>query len=136
MNPKYNQDYTMKQVVSILETLQDCVKHNRYTISKNENRKKNIRFINYYNISSRKQRDLILKIKPEDFSYSLKNTNSGYEHEILYVFCPQIKLYNFDGNEEIVDIYTKFNMIEHNNSKRVIVISFHKSSKPVNYLFR
>jgi hypothetical protein len=38
MNPHYNQKYSRKQVKTILQTIQDCVRHNRYIISKNENR--------------------------------------------------------------------------------------------------
>ncbi|WP_309294797.1 hypothetical protein [Desulfotruncus alcoholivorax] len=45
-------------------------------------------------------------------------------------------MFNFEGNEEIVDIYSKFNIIDLDGGKRVVVISFHKRNKPVDYLFR
>ncbi len=57
---------------------------------------------------------------------SLNNINAGFEHEILYVFCPQRTLFNVFGEEEVVDIYTKFNIIEYAENKRVIAVSFHK----------
>jgi len=77
-----------------------------------------------------------LQIVPGDFCHTLKNTKLGFEHEVLFVFCPQVILFNFEGNEEVIDVYTKFNIIEHNQGKRVVVISFHKRNKPINYLFR
>ena len=56
--------------------------------------------------------------------------------EVLYVFVPQVQLFNADGEEETVDIYTKFNVIDMSNGSRTIVISFHKPNKPIDYLFR
>lgn len=132
----YNHSYTRQQIESILQTIQDCVRCNRYIISRNENRTENIDFINYYNLSSAKQKDILLHIGPEDFCHTLQNAKAGFEHEVLYVFCPQIMLFNFDGVEELVDIYTKFNMIDYNDGPRVITISFHKRNKSIDYLFR
>ena len=34
------------------------------------------------------------------------------------------------------DIYTKFNIIDLKEGTRVVVISFHKRNKPIDYLFR
>ena len=136
MSEYYNQSYTKEQIEAVLDTIQNCVRQNHYTISLNEKRKENIDFINNYNISSAKQKDILLKIEPEDFCHSLQNLNLGFEHEVLYVFCPQMVLFNFEGEEEIVDIYTKFNIIEYGSGKRVVTISFHKRNKPLDYLFR
>ncbi|MFZ3100905.1 MAG: hypothetical protein WA113_01605 [Desulfitobacteriaceae bacterium] len=136
MNQYYNQHYTKEQIEIILQTIQDCIRRNRYIISKNENRSENIEFINNYNLSTAKQKDILLRIEPDDFCHSLQNTNLGFEYETLYVFCTQIMLFNFDGEEELVDIYTKFNIIEYDAGKRVIAISFHKRNKPLDYLFR
>lgn len=47
-----------------------------------------------------------------------------------------VKLFNADGKAKIVDIYTKFNIIDLPTGSRTIVISFHKRNKPVDYLFR
>ncbi|QSX06079.1 hypothetical protein JYG23_01025 [Sedimentibacter sp. zth1] len=136
MNPYYNHEHTKEEVTAILGKIQDCVREGRYIISQNENRKENIDLINEYNISTKKQSSILLEIKPEDFCYSLQNTNLGYEHEVLYVFVPQVKLFNINDEEEMVDVYTKFNVIDRVNGNRVIVISFHKRNKPIDYLFR
>ncbi|MFU0826919.1 MAG: PBECR3 domain-containing protein [Lachnoclostridium sp.] len=136
MNQHYNQNYTWEQIDEILAMIHDCIREGRFIISKNENRQENIDFINEYNLNSRRQKEILLKIKTEDFCHSLQNTKIGFEHEVLYVFCPQIMLFNFDGIEELVDIYTKFNLIDSESGKRVVVISFHKRNKPIDYLFR
>lgn len=136
MNHHYNQNYTIEQIMSVLQTIQDCVRESRYIIAKNKNRQENIDFIKDYNFSSKRQKEILLKIKPKDFCYTLQNTKLGFEFEVLYVFCPQIMLFNFEGIEEWVDIYTKFNIIDLTEGKRIVVISFHKRNKPINYLFR
>lgn len=136
MNSNYNINYSREQIDEILRIIQTCVRENKYNISKNEKRQENLELINNYNLNSQKQRDILLQIKTDDFCYSLNNTHLNFEHEVLYVFCPQVMLYNIDDEEEQVDIYTKFNIIDVNNGKRVIVISFHKRNKPIDYLFR
>ena len=136
MNQHYNQNYTREQIAAVLQTIQDCVRESRFIISKNENRQENIDFISNYNLKSEKQKEIILQIEPEDFCHTLQNTKLGFENEVLYVFCPQVILFNFEGNEEKMDIYTKFNIVDLNGGKRVVVISFHKINKLINYLFR
>lgn len=136
MNPFYNQNYTKEEIDTILEKIKNCVRSNKYTIALNENRQENIDFINEYNIRSDKQRSILLQLKTEDFCYTLQNTKKGYEYEVLYVFVPQVQLFNADGEEETVDVYTKFNIIDLPNGNRTVVISFHKRNKPIEYLFR
>lgn len=136
MSQHYNHNYTREQISSVLDSIKDCVREKRYVISKNENRHENINFIKEYNLTSKKQSDILLKIEPEDFCHTLQNTNLGFEYEILYVFCPQVMLFNFSGEQELVDIYTKFNIIDVSSGKRVVVISFHKRNKPIDYLFK
>lgn len=136
MNPNYNQNYTKEDIESILCIIKKCIECNKYTISFNQNRRENIAFVNDYNIRSDKQKRILLNIKVDDFCHSLQNTNVGYEHEVLYVFVPQVSLYNIDDVEEVVDIYTKFNIIEYGEENRTIVISFHKCNKEIDYAFR
>lgn len=136
MNPNYNQNYTKEEIDVVLDKIKSCVGNNKYTIALNENRQENIDFINEYNIRSNKQKSILLQIKTEDFCHTLQNTKLGYEYEVLYVFVPQVQLFNADGVEETVDIYTKFNVIDMPNGTRTVVISFHKRNKPIDYLFR
>lgn len=136
MNSHYNQNYSKQEIDEILDKVKNCVYKNRYTISLNENRQENIDFINEYNIYSNKQKKILLQLKVEDFCHSLQNTKPGYEYEVLYVFVPQVKLFNAEGVEEKVDIYIKINIIDMSNGSRTIVISFHKRNKAITYLFR
>lgn len=136
MKEYYNQNYTKEEIYVILQKIKDCINDNHYTISQNNNRIENIQFINDYRLDSKKQKIILLNIKVTDFCHSLKNKNPGFEHENLYVFCPQRTLFNVFGEKEFVDIYTKINIIEYGDNKRIIVVSFHKRNKPINYLFR
>ena len=136
MNSHYNQNYTKQEIDEILDKVKNCVYNNRYTISLNENRQENIDFINEYNIYSNKQKKILLQLEVEDFCHSLQNTKPGYEYEVLYVFVPQVNLFNAEGVEEKVDIYIKINIIYMSNGSRTIVISFHKRNKAITYLFR
>lgn len=136
MNPYYNQNYNREQIDAILNKIKECVINNKFTISKNENRQENIDFINEYNIRSNKQKTILLQIQSDDFCHSLQNTNVGFEYEVLYVFIPQVQLFNAYGEKETVDLYTKFNVIDLPTGTRTVVISFHKPNKPIDYLFR
>ena len=137
MSEHYNQNYTREEVQVILNKIKDCINDNQYIISQNQNRAENVQFINEYRLDEKKRKEILLGIEVDDFCHSLNNTNPGYEHEVLYVFCPQRNLFDIFGEEEFVDIYTKFNIIEYKiDKKRVVTISFHKRNKPIAYLFR
>jgi hypothetical protein len=71
----------------------------------------------------------------EDFCYSLHNTKPGYEHEVLYVFCPTTIQHGVDDIPTRLELYMKFNILL-SEEKYVIVISFHERKKPVEFLFR
>ena len=137
MSEHYNQNYTREEVQDILNKIKDCINDNQYIISQNQNRAENVQFINEYRLDEKKRKEILLSIEVDDFCHSLNNINPGYEHEVLYVFCPQRNLFDIFGEEEFVDIYTKFNIIEYKiDKKRVVTISFHKRNKPIDYLFR
>ena len=137
MSEHYNQNYTREEVQVILNKIKDCINDNQYIISQNQNRAENVQFINEYRLDEKKRKEILLSIEVDEFCHSLNNTNPGYEHEVLYVFCPQRNLFDIFGEEEFVDIYTKFNIIEYKiDKKRVVTISFHKRNKPIAYLFR
>ena len=136
MNPHYNQNYSHEEIKDILSKIKECISTGKYTISLNERRQENIDFRNEYNIRSDRQKSILMQIEVEDFCHSLQNTKSGYEYEVLYVFVPQVQLFNADGEEETVDVYTKFNILDLPSGSRTVVISFHKRNKPIDYLFR
>jgi len=86
MNKFYNQNYTLEKIDEILESIQGCVRRNRYIISRNTNRQENDRFFTDYNVTSVKQRSILMEMKATDFCHSLQNANVGFEHEVLFVF--------------------------------------------------
>lgn len=135
-SPYYNQNYTKEQIAEVLNIIKQCVEANRYTISLGTNRQENKDLLDEYNIRAEKQKEILMSIGVEDFCHTLKNTNLGFEHEILYVFVPQVELHNAMDEKEVVNIYTKFNILELPAGKRVIVISFHKLKRPIEYAFR
>ena len=132
----YNQKYTKEEIDAIFKIIKNCIKNNNYTIEVNKNRQENIQFIREYNLNDTKRKTILLSIETTDFCHSLQNTNIGYEYETLYVFCCERVFFNIYGEEEFVDIYIKFNIIEYGDNKRVVTISFHKRNKPIVYLFR
>ena len=136
MNPHYNQNYSREEIENILAKIKECISAGKYTISLNERRQENIDFINEYNIRSDRQKSILMQIKVEDFCHSLQNTKIGYEYEVLYVFVPQVQLFNADGEEEMIDLYTKFNVLNLPSGRKTVVVSFHKRNKPIDYLFR
>lgn len=136
MNPYYNQRYTKDEISSVLKTIRECIVSGRYSISMNENREKNIDFINDYNIYPKKRKQILLKITVDDFCHTLNNRRAEYEHEVLYVFVPVVELYNAFGEIERIAVYTKFNLIERENGNFTVVVSFHKLNRPIEYLFR
>ncbi len=136
MNLHYNQNYTREQISVVLQKIQECVSRGRYSVAQNENRAENTALIREYNITSEKQRRILMQIEAEDFCHSLKNTKLGFEYEVLYVFCPQVTLFNLDDEEKQLDLYTKFNILDLPTGSRVVVISFHERNKSIDYLFR
>lgn len=92
----YNQSYTKEAIELVLKKIKSCIRNDRFFISLNENRKENINFINEYNVHSTKQKNILLQLKTEDFCHTLQNTKIGFEYEVLYVFVPQVQLFNIN----------------------------------------
>ncbi|MDD2484724.1 MAG: hypothetical protein PHQ50_06865 [Eubacteriales bacterium] len=136
MSQYYNQNYTKDEISLVLQKIQECVSGGKYSVAQNENRAENLALIREYNLSSERQRRLLMQIEVDDFCHSLQNKNPGFEHEILYVFCSQVLLFNLEDQEKHLDLYMKFNIIDLPVGSRVVVISFHERNKPIEYLFR
>jgi hypothetical protein len=136
MSQYYNQDYTKEEISAVLQKIQECVSSGKYSVAQNENREENVALIREYNLTSDKQRRILMQIGVDDFCHSLQNIKPGFEHEVLYVFCTQVTLFNIADEEKQLDLYTKFNIIDLAMGSRVVVISFHERNKPIDYLFR
>lgn len=90
MSEFYNQNYSKEQIAAVLTKIQDCIREGRFIISKNESRRENIDFINNYNLNSKRQKEILLRIEPEDFCHSLQNMNIGFEYEVLLYFAHRL----------------------------------------------
>ena len=133
----HNQSYTKDQITELVKRIKIAVRHRQYKVELNENRTENIDFINDFLLTDSDIQNLILSITADDFCHSLKNTKKGYEHETLYVFVPESKLTNLEGEENMIKIYTKFNLIKiSGGTDYAIIISLHQPNKPVNYAFK
>ena len=136
MSQHYNQNYTREEISAVLQKIQECVSSGKYSVAQNENREENVGLIRKYNLTSRRLRRILMQIEVDDFCHSLQNIKPGFEHEVLYVFCPQVTLFNIDDEEKHLDLYTKFNIIDWPTRSRVVIISCHERNKPIDYLFR
>lgn len=136
MEMHYNQQYTRAEIDQLLVKIKHCIVLGRYAIAQNERRQENIDFLAEYNIQRKKREQILLGIKVEDFCHSLRNTKPGFEHEVLFVFAPQVELYGTENQSETVVIYVKFNLIERMHDDYTVVISFHRLGRPINYAFR
>ena len=129
------QKYSKELVNKVLNDIKTCVRAGKYTVSLNENRIENKIFIEEYNLYESKQKNILLGLKLEDFCCHVQNIKKGYENELLYIFAPKVGLYTIDGEEELISIYLKFNIIKIKGNNVVIVVSFHKLNKPITYAF-
>lgn len=136
MSSHYNQNYSWEEINDILEKIKTCVYNDDFFIARNQNRQENKDFLDNYNIRYGRQKNILLNLRVDDFCHSLNNINPGYEHEVLYVFVPNVELFNAYDIAENVDIYIKVNIIESLGGNRVIVISFHELNRPIDYLFK
>lgn len=140
MQSYYDQRHTYEDIEKNLKKIKQCVKARRYTISLNEHRSENISFIQTYQLTSKKQRQLLLEVMCKDFAHTLHNTKTGYEHEELYVFAPHVKVYGIDGIERSIPVYLKFNLIEADKQNQkgnyLVVVSIHECKKQIQYPFK
>lgn len=129
-------NFTPEEIKEYLSKLRKLIINDKYSIEQNKNRKENIEFIEDYKITTKKEKQILLGLEIDDFCYAVSNTNKGYEHEILYIFCKFHEL-DFWGTLENVEIYIKINMTQTwKGDDYAIIISLHKRNKPIRYLFK
>ena len=131
--------FRKEEIIEYLEKYKSLILNDKYTIAVDpEKREENHEFIEDYNITTRKEKEILLSLEYTDFCYAVNNTNPRYQHEILYIFNKPCELYkNGEDNCETIDIYIKTNIMQTNRgSEYLIVISFHKRNKDIEYLFK
>ena len=108
MNSYYNQNYSREDIANMVKLIQECIKCESYTVSRNANRQENIDFIYEYNLRSDKIKAILMNLTIDDFCHTVQNKKEGYEQEVLYVFVPQVGLFDANGESITVDIYQIF----------------------------
>ena len=127
---------TPDKIKAYLAKFRKFILDGKYAIAQNENRRENIDFIEDYKIDTKKEKEILLGIQYDDFCYAVDNDNEEFSNEILYIFCKCQEL-DYWGTLEKVDIYIKINMTQtKSGDDYVIIVSFHKRNKPIEYLFK
>lgn len=92
----YNTNYTKEQIEAILNTIKKCVKKdNHYTIArmKSDRRILTLSQTTIWTVKNKKKfcwkYNLMILLFLAERAYR-------FEHEVLYVFCPQVMLFNLD----------------------------------------
>jgi hypothetical protein len=129
-------DFKPEDIKAYLKELKNLVLENKYTISRNTNRKENKKFIEDYKIDSRKEKEILMNLEYDDFCYAVNNKNPKFAFEVLYIFN---KEYGLDRWGELVsvDIYIKTNKTQTRTGEDImIIVSFHERNMPIKYLFK
>lgn len=134
--PQKHTNFSKEQITKYLVEFKELIKNDYFTISLNNNRQENIRFMEDYNITTKKAKHILLCLETLDFCYAVDNNNPKIAHEMLYIFCKMFTLDN-RGTKENIDIYIKVNSTKTRKGNNIIIIvSFHKRNKPIQYCFK
>jgi hypothetical protein len=113
----------------ILDEMRECVESNNFVVKTTD---KNKAFISEYALSREMQRDMLLGIAVEDYFNSSESRNfpGKYVHE----FCPTYDLHTFNGEQQSVSTYVKFEVeYEADAEKQTVVISLHWAERQVHF---
>lgn len=129
-------DFTVEHIKGYLNQFRKLILNGKYSISININRLENIDFIETYKIDTKKEREILLGVQHDDFCYAVDNEKEAFSNERLYVFCKEYELDNW-GTTEHIEIYIKTNIIQtRQEDDFLVVVSFHKRNKPIQYQFK
>lgn len=90
--PKKLLDFAPDEIRVYLKDLKSLILEDKYTISLNDNREENRKFIEDYKIDSRREKEILLNLEFDDFCYAVNNINPKFPHEVLYVFNKECEL--------------------------------------------
>ena len=122
-----------KHIEDYLSEVKQKILDGKYRIELNDKRQDNKNLFFDYVIDKSKEKEILLKLSPRDFSDILPNEHKGYENERLYVFGKVVSLTERTGKSRVtVPLYIKINNTKNGS---VIIISFHKQKYPLTYHF-
>lgn len=129
--PQKHTDFDIEDIDEYLKKVRTSIAQEKYSLAMN--REKNKKFSEYYNLTTKKIKNIIFNLDVKDFCYAVDNEKEEYSHEVLYIFCCRKELSYF-GEYTDVDIYIKFNLIKNNDY--LYIISFHELEKSITFLFK
>lgn len=124
-------NFTKEEIEEYIKQVKQLVQKNKFKIS-DVNREKNINFINKYNLSLKKRKEMILKLDVLDFCYAVDDYKSK---DMLYIFSKEYELDNW-GTYEKVNVYIKIDIKKISSMEYAIIISFHEREKNIKFLFK
>lgn len=134
--PKKLLDFTPDEIKVYLKDLKSLMLEDKYTISLNDNREENRKFIEDYKIDSSREKEILLNLEFDDFCYAVNNIKPKFANEVLYVFNKEYSLDKW-GEFVSVDIYIKTNKLHTRSGEDfVIIVSFHERNMPIKFLFK
>jgi len=114
----------------ILEEMMECVEQGNFVVKQTD---KNEEFAFEFSLTTELKRNMLLAIKVNDYFNSDESRN--FPGRYIHEFCPIYNLCNMDGNEELVDVYVKFEVEEDNTGKQTVIVSLHRAEKEVHFAF-
>lgn len=67
MSQHYDKNYTKENISAVLQKIHECVRSGRYTVAQNAKRAENVALIREYQLTSEKQRRILMQIDVQDF---------------------------------------------------------------------
>lgn len=122
-------NHTKEEIEVFLEEVKKNIRKGKFVVCLTSKNEKNREFVNKYNLSSNKQKQMLIELEANDFCYSADDYNNPEEK--LYVFCREYELNNW-GTIEKKEVYVK---IVQKDNNFVVIISFHEPEKKIKKLF-
>lgn len=123
----YHISKSYADVRSYLREVQKRVERGLFKVA--ERSEKNTPFMRQYNlVDRRRQQEMLLQLRPEDFLHAVMSRKEGNEGQELYVFVKKYPLYRMLEGLTEKWVYVKFDLIA-GRSQIVIIVSFHEAEK-------
>ena len=124
---------SFQEIDAYLHDVKNAVQERRYRLDLNVRRLDNQALFSDYVINMQDVEKILLSLSPWDFSEAVQNRHEGFEDEMLFIFGKTVRLLQRYGQREgNVPLYIKINKIM---DGFVIIISFHKQRRRLNFYF-
>ena len=129
-NTKKYTNHSIDEIDIYLCKIKKQIEKENFIVPVTNKRADNQNFINNYQLTTKKQKNMLMQLEATDFCYSADDYNNKIEKH--YIFAKEYEL-DFWGSISNILVYIKIVQKEDNF---VVVISFHEAKKNVKYLFK